>query len=208
MDYLAAKILRDPNELSTTKPMALLTLVNGLSVASYRPKNFDEIQKIIIDKIRYHQSKTDLPWIKFALELISLDIFVNGLINKLFQREFLDRSLSREYNTLDHLQLLTLYQCTKLLWPDYDGIQLDQSYVNRAVEVIETIHGKADNTFRPFVELAFGRECVYHGVKNQYGHVIDHLVLFDEDGAPIAGKHTTQKDGLCIDLLNDVSHKM
>lgn len=125
-------------------------------------------------------NKNELPWIKFSLELLSIDVYNQNIFNKLFNADFLQKHLMREYNVLDYLQLLMLHQGVNTLIPDYKGILIDDYYVSKATELTFT---KQDCPLKSVLEHIYGgEENVYSKVKTKYGHFIDHVIVFNENG--------------------------
>lgn len=185
--------------------MPLITLVNGLSSANYKPN--DDVWSVVVSAIQQNSvqlmAKNELPWIRYTNELLSLDIVNVDVLIKIFSNEFLDTYLAREYTTLDFLQLLSVWQCLALnVWPEHNALHelLNPLYVERAMDI----------SWRPYecplkecVRIAFGGErYVYNGVKTKWGHHIDHLIVFDECGQPVAWQYEAEKDGVFFENIS------
>ena len=183
LDYLDSLIIKDPHVLSTAKPSSLFNFAAGFSCANYKPPNWDIIRNILHDNPLLSSDRENLPWYKFALEMVCLDFHHKILIERIFSRSFLTNFLSREYNLLDNLQLLQLYQCMKLMVPGYDGPFPDQDIIANAIEICQV---KRDFPYKKVLEYVFGGEkFLQTNVLTEYGHCLDHVVCFDADLKPI-----------------------
>lgn len=170
----------NPRHLVDAKPTALFTFVTAFSTANYKPAHWDSISTSISLNELLSSDKNDLPWIKFTLELMSLDVQETLLLNKVFSSQFLSQHLVREYNTLDYLQLLTLHQSVQVLCPDYAGERLGQRYLDKGIELMFT---KQECPLSQFVAFAYGgQEFVRNKVKTRLNHFLDHVLVFDASG--------------------------
>lgn len=192
--------------------MPLITLVNGLSSANYKPDA--DIWSVVKSAIQHNSAKilakNDLPWIRYTNELLSLDIVNADVLAKIFSNEFLDTYLAREYTTLDFLQLLSIWQCLALdVWPQHTGLHelLNPLYVERAMDISWK---RFECPLEECIRIAFGGDrFVYNRVKTKWGHQLDHLIVFDESEQPVAWKYEVEKDGAFFENINlSATHKV
>lgn len=165
------------------RPTVLFTYVTGLATANYKPAKWSTIQQFIIKNDLFRLERKDLPWIKFALELLSLDVCDRQMLNTIFSNDFLQTHLQRENNTLDYLQLLMLHQAVQILRPEYDGNRLDDQFIDKAVSIT---FAKQECPLQEYVEQAFGgAHVVRNKLKTRHGHFIDHMVVLDGNGEAV-----------------------
>lgn len=178
------RINQRPELLINARPTVLFTYVTALATANYKPAKWSTIQQFIIKNDLFRIERNDLPWIKFALELLSLDVYDRQMLNTIFSTEFLQTHLQRANNTLDYLQLLMLHQAVQILRPEYDGNRLDDQFIDKAVSIT---FAKQECPLQEYVEHAFGgAQLVRSKLKTRQGHFIDHMVVLNENGEAVA----------------------
>lgn len=154
-----------------------------MATANYKPANWLSIQQLIMKNDLFRMERSDLPWIKFALELFSLDVYDRQMLNTIFSTEFLQKHLQRTNNTLDYLQLLLLHQAVQILRPEYDGNRLEEQFIEKAVSIM---FAKQECPLQEYVEYAFGGAHVVRSkLKTEQGHFIDHLLVLDRNGEAV-----------------------
>jgi FAST kinase domain-containing protein 2 len=184
LNYINKTIVDNHSNLSSTKPAGLLSFSAAFSNAVHKPENWEIVKSILHENPLMHSNKMELPWIKFALEMMSLDFHSNILLEKIFNTSFLEVYLSRSENALDKIQLLLLYQSVKLLVPEYTGPFPEQRFIDEAIEVNSN---RANEAFMKVLANVFGgREFVQFNVLSSLGHCLDFVVSFDNFGAPLA----------------------
>lgn len=182
LDYIALKVDQKPSSLSEARPTALFTFVTAFSTANYRTENWELIKSTIKENSLLRSNKIELPWMKFSLELISLGCYDKNLMEKIFSDNFLDQHLSRDYNLLDYLQFLALYQSIVLLHPEYDGNLPSKRHLDMAIEFN---FEKNDFPLSKFLSFSFGENLFYTKMRTKFGHFLDHVMAFDENMNPI-----------------------
>jgi hypothetical protein len=104
-------VLESPELLKNSKLSILTNLLNGFSNADYKSsKNWEIIKLMILEHPLIHRSQYDVPWIKFALEMFSLDIFDEILVQNIFSLDSFEMLRLNE-----RMQLLELYQSVRYL---------------------------------------------------------------------------------------------
>lgn len=185
--------MHKPEFLINAKPTVLLTYVTAVSTANYKPQQWDIITTFINKNELMNLHKNGLPWIKFSLELLSIGVYNINSLSKLFNYDFLHKLLMREYNTLDYLQLLLLYQGVCTLIHDYDGSVIDDYFINKAIEIT---FAKQECPLKIATEHIFGGEDYVHSkVKSKYGHFVDHVIVFNENHEAVKCKNDSLKNG-------------
>lgn len=183
LDYIDRTIVSNHSLLSNVNAAGLLTFSNGFSNANYKSENWEIIKSLLHENPLFQSQR--LPWMKFAVEMMSLDFHSNILFEKVFSTKFLTAFLKRDDNALDYVQLLLLWQSVKLLIPDYSGPLPDLNFIEDAMML---------NQSRPVNEgllemLAYifgGREYVQSRVMSSHGHCLDFVISFDANENPIA----------------------
>ncbi|XP_058823220.1 uncharacterized protein LOC131684395 [Topomyia yanbarensis] len=184
LDYIAL----NAHSLSSIPKSGIITIVAAFSTANYKPPNWDAIKL----EIQRHStiSNNSIPWIRYNLELLSLDIFNEQLLKHYLEPSTLEKSMTRN-SIVDHLQLLELAQAVQLLYPEYSGPLPDIKYLDKALEL------HFENVKLPLqkpLEFAFGGEgSVLSHVISAYGQVLDHVIVFDRNGGVI--KHPDLAEG-------------
>lgn len=193
LDYLSEKIANKAELLTEAKPIAIFTYVAAISTANYKPMYWESIKPLFAKNSLLQSDFNELPWIKFTLELLSIDVYNSNLIGRIFSNTFLEKYLRQDNKFLDHMQLLLLFQSVKIFYPEYDGPTLDEQYKNRAIELKLA---KNECPLTDVVHYCFGgREFVYSRVRTRLGHFIDHVIVFDENGDVVKCNQNAQQLG-------------
>lgn len=196
LDYVAAMVVANPEKISDAKPLVLFTFVTAFSTANYTAENWSTIIEHIVKNRLLRSEKNELPWLKFSVELISLGCFDEKMLEKIFDKHFLYRHLSREYNFLDHLLLLLLYQSVVLLCPGYQGPLPGPELIEKAIELSLE---KTSFPLQDKLEYAYnGKDFVRTKITTRYGHLIDHVVVF-RDGQTIRINDSEFFEEICSD---------
>ncbi|XP_058454812.1 uncharacterized protein LOC131432508 [Malaya genurostris] len=193
LEYIASHA----HSLSIVPKAGIITIVAAFSNANYKPSNWNTIKS----EIQQHStiSNASIPWIRYNLELLSLDIFNKQLIRQYLEPFILEKNMARN-SVVDYLQLLELSQALQLLHPEYDGPLPDARYLEKATALL---HEDIELPLLKPLEVIFGGEgSVLSQVTTGYGHVLHHVVVFDQNG--IAIKHadyTEEKRARIEDLF-------
>lgn len=109
--YLCEKAANNSTTLSACRPNTLFSFINCLSNNNYTPDpaQWTKIKPQITDNPILLDNSTILPWTKICLEMASLGLYEDKLLKKVFCKE----NLNRDFNQLDYLQLLTLYEAVQ-----------------------------------------------------------------------------------------------
>lgn len=180
IEYMTEKACADPELLSDAPPTTLLTYIAALSTPYYRPIAWDALKASVrANAFVRGPPRANMPWLRFVLELIALDLLDVEHVNAICAPEFLKQQLARNQNTLDMLQLLLLHQVTELLLPvDYAGHRLPENLVEKVTHIQLQ---RQEMPLRATMRRVFG-ERVLSGVVTRYGHFVDHVVVFDGEG--------------------------
>ncbi|XP_063231183.1 uncharacterized protein LOC134535819 isoform X2 [Bacillus rossius redtenbacheri] len=194
LEYIAQHLVKNPKLVEECRTSTLMMFVRGLAAAGYKPDNWNSIKEALLDcSALQEEERLDLPWIKFALDLAYLDCFSDALLERIFNEDFLDKILAREYNLLDLLQLLTLHQAVFTLHPSYQGTQPPRGVLEEAARR-NGGHMK-DFPLRGALESGLGgASYVRTGVHTKLGHFVDHLVVMRKGGFPIAINQESRQD--------------
>ena len=184
LNYVEKTVVDNHSNLSSCKPAGLLSFSAAFSNASYKSENWNILKSILHENPLMHSNKMDLPWIKFAVEMMAVDFHSNHLLEKIFSTQFLDEFLSRKENFLDHVQFLLLYQSVKTLVPDYSGPWPDQRFIDDAITMNSS---RKNEVFMNVLTNVFGgREFIQSNVLTSLGHCLEFVLCFDNYGSPVA----------------------
>jgi hypothetical protein len=157
---------------------AIFTFTGAYCIANYKPpETWPACQEPLLENALLKSDRTELPWIRLGLDLLVLDTVDHQLLRRIFQPGFLDHFLARDNNTLDYLQLLSLYQAVKVLVPNYEGPFPEEQYLQNA----DRLQRKYQDN-RPLadaLDILFGADAVHSGLTSRYRHFVDHVVVFD-----------------------------
>ncbi|XP_041764693.1 uncharacterized protein LOC121589676 [Anopheles merus] len=177
LDYIAAHA----GKLSIVPTSGIITIVAGFSNANYRPPGWETIK----EEIARNSTITtgSIPWIRYNLELLSLDIFNPQLLAHWLNPQALEANMARNV-LVDYLQLTELGQTLRLLYGgQYQGAYPAKHYVEKSVMLM--LQNNDHPLLKP-LEFAFGgEEYVSTQVVTEQGHVLDHVIAFDADGNPV-----------------------
>lgn len=106
--------------MSKARSNILFGFINCLSNNNYTPEaeQWQELKGQIEQNPVFVGKNTTLPWTKICLELASLGYYDDKVLEKVFSPENLATFKDKESNTLDYLQLLTLYEAVKEFYDD------------------------------------------------------------------------------------------
>lgn len=183
LDYVNKAIVDGRSNLSSCKFAGLLTFVGAFSIAGYKTENWEIVKSLLFENPLIHSDEMKLPWIKFALEMFSIDCHSNILLEKVFNTDFLEEFLSRQDNLLDYSQLLLLWQSVKLLTPDYDGPLPQQRFIDDAK--FANFRRPNENFVKVLADIFGGSEFIQTNVESSYGHRLDYVICFDTNKEPI-----------------------
>jgi FAST kinase domain-containing protein 2 len=184
LNYIDKTIVNNHANLSSCKAAGLLTLSSAFSNACYKSENWEILKSLIHENPMMHSQNMKLPWIKLAVELMSVDFHSNILLEKVFSTKFLEEYIRRDDKVLDQLQLLSLYQSAKLLIPDYDGPFPEQRFIDEAISATSM---RVNEPFLKILANIFGgTEFIQTNLITSHGHCLDFVVSFDNFEAPIA----------------------
>ncbi|GAB0097683.1 FAST kinase domain-containing protein 2, mitochondrial [Sergentomyia squamirostris] len=200
MEFLVKKF----RNVESASASIIFALVSTFSLASFTPGNWNEISHSILNSRLLRNPPPNMPWVKFALDMLSFNVYSESLFGKLFSDDFLITFLSRNNNILDHVQLLTLYQIITILHPEYRGPLPARKHIDKAVGILKT---KEESPLQEALEYSFGG-CVVHKAMTKHGHLIDHLVVFDADAQPIPVNLESCEEFPLVDIFTGQNRKL
>ncbi|KAK9497099.1 hypothetical protein O3M35_004476 [Rhynocoris fuscipes] len=208
LDYLLQKIEKDFSLIENCSTLILFTIISGLAQADYRPVNWSVFEPLILKNALSHLNQIKLPWMKFARDLAVLDCWSFELFQTIFSDEFLEKNLAREYNLLDYLLLLSLYQAVKTLCPWYVGIWPPDNILDKAIKS----NGEhiTEYPLLKAISHGFGGErYVLNGVHSKLGHFIDHVLMLRKGGYAVPFDETLKNGEFFIeDLLKNDEYQV
>jgi len=178
MRYMIMEVDNQPELITKSKPICLLTFVCALSQSDYKADKWNDIEQLILqsDLFTNKRIRATLPWAKLSNELLSLGTECPLIWSQIFNDEFLKLNLPQFKN--HHLMiLLELWQNIKVL-TDYN-ISSDSKYLDAAKKLVFS-----QNNFplKPYIESAFGGSSfVYSKVRTELGQLFDHVIPFDKE---------------------------
>lgn len=184
LDYIDKTIVENHSNISTCKLAGLISFAAGFSNANYKPKNWEIIKSLLHENPMMSSDQMNIPWIRFTLDLMAMGFQSNILLEKVFSAAFLKQFIRRE-NAKDQRQLLLLWQCAKLLLPDYNGPFPDQRFIDRAIPHAVS---RVSEAFEAVLVDTFGEinDVVQKNVFTSHGHCLDFVISFDVNENPIA----------------------
>ncbi|KAG6442049.1 hypothetical protein O3G_MSEX002115 [Manduca sexta] len=200
VEYLCQLAVSNPTTLSNARTNVLFGFINCLSNSNYSPDpdQWNELRRqLSLNPILDAKSFT-LPWAKMCLELASLGHYEDRLISRVLSQEFLDEYLSREQNTLDYLQLLTLNEAVKTFHTK--EFKMPQEILDKAKSLYPTSL-LSEELERSLAQGLGSPEYVVKNVMLQSGIVADALVCL-KNGYPQKLPRLSGKGKVPIEQLN------
>ncbi|KAJ8723617.1 hypothetical protein PYW07_007597 [Mythimna separata] len=194
--YLCETAADNPKTLSSCRPTTLFSFINCLSNNNYTPDSalWTSIKRQITENPILLDDNHSLPWTKICLEMASLGLYDDKLLKKVFSKE----SLNREFNQLDYLQLLTLYEAVKAFHnQDY---KLPEDLLDKAKSVYP-VHRKTDLLEEHLSAGLGGAGYVVKNVVLPNGIISDCLVCL-KNGYPVKFEISTGDLRVPVEFLN------
>ncbi|XP_054011050.1 uncharacterized protein LOC128893826 isoform X2 [Hylaeus anthracinus] len=184
LDHLSVQYIESPSLLSDCTQYEVYNFLRGLNIANHKPQNWELLKPMIceyiINKLDESYSFSNLA--TTVLHLLALDCYNSQLIEKVFT---LYHSISN--NLIDKkikFNVLKLHQIVKSLYPQYDGVTLNENTVN---EITALSNKDECLSFKQcLTEIVGGDEYIKSGLKTKLGHHIDYTIVVKPDGSPIA----------------------
>ncbi|ETN59204.1 hypothetical protein AND_009201 [Anopheles darlingi] len=177
LDYVA----RHEGNVSLVPQSGIITIVAGFSNANYAPSNWATLRQEIARNSTITNSA--MPWIRYNLELLSLDIFNEELLAHWLEPKTLETSMSRNV-VVDYLQLAELAQTLRLLYGNkYHGHYPPQHFIDKSLTLM--LQSNEQPLLQPLAVAFGGEEFVSTHVVTEHGHVLDYVLTFDANGNAI-----------------------
>lgn len=184
LDYIDNSVYKNPSLLSSCSTAALISMASGFATANYKSEHWEIIKSVLLENPVLYSDKMQIPWMRFAVDLMSIGIYSNIMLEKLFNSSFIKAFLRPEENKLDQLQLLLLWQSVKLFVPEYDGPFPDQKIIDDAI--LLNLAKPYESAWTTIGDALGGKQFVQWNVATKYGHCLDCVVSFDVNDKPIA----------------------
>ncbi|VVD01464.1 unnamed protein product [Leptidea sinapis] len=189
MDAIAGYVIKtelpfEKETLANARTNNLFGFINCLSNNNYTPDStvWDEIKQQICQNPILQVDSASLPWTKVCLELASLGVYDDKLLSKVFSKQFLEKYLARDNNTLDLIQLLTLNEAVKTFHSD--GYSLPAEIMAQA-KVCFPVHGISEELEKYLVKGLGRPEYVVRNVMLPNGFIADAVICL-RSGHPIS----------------------
>ncbi|XP_076659555.1 uncharacterized protein LOC143362927 isoform X2 [Halictus rubicundus] len=181
IDYITKKCIEDPKTLTDCQPNEMLNFVESMNISSYKTKYWDTIEPLILE-YTMNRSSTFSYTVAITYHLLSLDFYNKELLDHVFSVYN-----SRYHNIIDRnimFYILKIHQYVKTLHPEYQGIALGQDTIDYIRKHIETEN--ISPLKRYLKEVIRGNKYIRHNMKTKLGHTIDHVIILQPDGSPLA----------------------
>ncbi|KAM3959333.1 uncharacterized protein ACR2FA_006633 [Aphomia sociella] len=183
VEYLCNLAVSSPVTLANARTNVLFGFINILSNNNYTPDpdQWLELRRQISLNPVLDANNATLPWAKICLELASLGHYEDKLLNRVFSEDFLNEFLARDYNTLDYLQILTLYEAVRTF--HNDQILLPSPVLEKA-KALYPVHATTSLAEESLARGLGNKECLVKNVVLPNGIVAD-LMLCLKNGYPL-----------------------
>ncbi|KAG4071490.1 hypothetical protein HA402_011644 [Bradysia odoriphaga] len=178
LEYMLNEMEKNAKLVINCKTTSLITLVTALSHANYKPKNWNNVRSLILERLSLvNDKRSNLPWVEMSIELLSLGIECPTIWDKVFSDEFLKSDLKRDRRKR-LLRILELYQHVKVFTAYDVDKRINKKYLTEAKQELFSI---MEHPMQHCLELAAGGKWfVYTKVQTHLGHIIDHMIAFDK----------------------------
>uniref|UniRef100_A0A336MCK0 CSON009559 protein n=1 Tax=Culicoides sonorensis TaxID=179676 RepID=A0A336MCK0_CULSO len=181
LNYLLGKLMMNPKYIETVTAGYVFTLVGALSIAHYAPVEWLTIKDHVLQNPVFENERVDMPWLKFVLDLLVLDVWKPDLIERIFAPEFLRQYFARDNNDLDYSLLLILYQVVTTIKKDeYQGPLPDMKYIRKAEELNQT----DDQLLGPSLKYIYSNFSILSKARTRLGHNIEYVIVLDKENHP------------------------
>ncbi|KAF6216894.1 hypothetical protein GE061_001244 [Apolygus lucorum] len=171
LDYVFQKVEREPALLENCDSTILFTLVGALAHADYRPAAWTTLKLVVVRSTIPHMKNFDLPWVRFARDLCTLQSWPMHLFCRLFGDNYLNMLDAKDNPCLSHLQLLSLYSCVTSLCENYNGRCLPQKFMDKVA--VLNFKPAREYPMKAYISNVLGNEDgVITGVMTRQGHFI------------------------------------
>ncbi|XP_026743263.1 uncharacterized protein LOC113504943 isoform X1 [Trichoplusia ni] len=200
IEYLCKTAALNPGTLSKARSNILFGFINCLSNNNYTPEaeQWQELKGQIEQNPVFVGKSTTLPWTKICLELASLGYYDDKVLEKVFSPENLATFKDKESNTLDYLQLLTLYEAVKEFYDDQ--YELPDELLEKAKSMYP-INKKTELLEEHLAQGLGGLEYIARNVVLPNGFIADCLICL-KGGYPVKLQVATGDLRVPIEYLN------
>ncbi|CAH0395361.1 unnamed protein product [Bemisia tabaci] len=211
-DFMCRKIEENAEAFLNTGLGAEMKVIHSLSrYSNLKPKSWDAIETMVLDKFRKHLNDDTLYWPKICLYLAILDcwpaeIYLKAAdenVLKIFgPKEEADNRTKKSYQTL-----IDLHQAVHLLYPGNLDWSLPKPIFEKAsASVLADLQSSVEPLPPLLPALAKGlggQEYIHNNVLTQHLHFIDHVIIMRKGGYPTAVPSNSSKHKLTY--LQDIS---
>ncbi|XP_013190958.1 uncharacterized protein LOC106135256 [Amyelois transitella] len=200
VEYLCQLAAATPTTLANARTNHLFSFINCLSNNNYTPESdqWELLRRQISNNPVLDARNAALPWTKICLELASLGHYEDKLLSRVFSPEFLKEYLSREDNTLDYLQLLTLHEAVKAFHSDQFSLPPD---VVEKAKALYPVHAHTDLLEEHLSRGLGSQEYVAKNVVLPNGFVAD-LLMCLKNNYPIKLHTMCNEQKVPLESLN------
>ncbi|XP_031825605.1 uncharacterized protein LOC116423936 isoform X2 [Nomia melanderi] len=178
MDYLAQKCVENPNLLRDCTAGQMNSFIKAMTISSYKTTYWEKLEPLILDFV--WKCDFDLA-VLITFYLLSLDYYNEKLLKHVFSSRFCSESNLLDVGIMSFL--IRLYQCVKILYPNYQGITLSQNVIDHCIQKT-TVHY---NSFLKtcLEDMVGGGTFVGSNMTTKFGHHIDHIIILNPNGFPV-----------------------
>lgn len=180
LDHLSSIISKDKDILKQCSVTSMDHFVKSLIIADYKPPNWESIQTLIVDFIKNNDYFLNtLTAITFRL--LSLGCYCPELVEKVFI--MYKTNYLKVVNQYTLLHVLKLYWCITRLYPEYTGVTIDKTVLDRTY--IDSMRSR-DSSFLESLEMAVGNvKYIMSDLKTKCGEFIEHVIVIQPNGLPM-----------------------
>ncbi|XP_012139165.1 uncharacterized protein LOC100875267 isoform X2 [Megachile rotundata] len=194
LDYLSSILLKNRSVLDQCTTSSIDHFMKSLIIANYKPPNWESIQTLLLDFVKsYDYPLSDAASVAFRL--LSLDCYCPELIEKVFV--IYETHYLKVTNKYTMLNVLKLYWCIRLLYPEYTGPMINETILDKTYTYNMR---NRDPSFLESLERAVGdAKYIKSDLKTKSGELIDHVIVIQPNGLPLDIRN--YKDIKCVDEL-------
>ncbi|XP_030762519.1 uncharacterized protein LOC115887274 [Sitophilus oryzae] len=181
LDYASSLVHNDPSLICT--PSRCYSIVISLILSDYKPIYWDSLSNWIKNARDLGLvDKREIIWIRFAAALCLLEIYKADVLSRALNRSYLE-AIFRKGFISDFENYFIIWKCITRDKPELSDL-LPSNFEPKTL--VDRIIITNDFPLQAALERGLGnKKYLLTNLYSKYGDIIDHAIVFDDNGDPI-----------------------